>query len=249
VSYRLGRLAPDYSKPRLWLEDYYVKTSLPVPPQNVDRMSKVSSWPMYLNDRYGDCTIAGAGHFLGAQSAFALGKEVIFSDATITAAYQAVCPGFDPVTDSNDNGATLQNVLAYMSDANAFGTTVLAYAQLKGTDPASLKLALYLFGSVYIGVNLPQSAEQQFSEGKPWIYERGSPIIGGHCVVIQKMTPEYPNESTVVTWGGSVRASDEWLATYMEEAWVAITPDWIQTNQHSVDGLDVAQMTADAAAI
>jgi hypothetical protein len=136
-----------------------------------------------------------------------------------------------------------------MSDANAFGTTVLAYAQLKGTDPASLKLALYLFGSVYIGVNLPQSAEQQFSEGKPWIYERGSPIIGGHCVVIQKMTPEYPNESTVVTWGGSVRASDEWLATYMEEAWVAITPDWIQTNQHSIDGLDVAQMTADAAAI
>jgi hypothetical protein len=246
---KLGRLAPDYSKSRLWLEDYYIRAYLPTPPVNVDRCSKVSSWPMYLNDRFGDCTCAGMGHLIGAQSAYAKPSEVLFTNTQIQSLYEIVCPGFNPVTDANDNGAMLQTVLQAMSATNPLGVEVTAFAQLKATDINSLKLALYLFGSVYIGVNLPQSAETQFSNGQPWTYVQGDPIAGGHCVCIQKITPDYLNPYTAITWGGTVRVQSEWMNTYLEEAWVAITPDWIQSNQHSIDGVDVQGLIADAAAI
>jgi hypothetical protein len=246
---KLGRLAPDYTKPRLWLEDYYQKIALPTPPMIVDRMSKVSEQPMYCNDRYGCCTIAGMGHLFGAQKAYANPPEVVFSDDQIISAYEANCPGFNPVTDANDNGCLMSDVLAYMTRTGMAGNTVTAYAQLRSTNIDSLKLALYLFGSVYIGVNLPQSAETQFGAGQAWTYVKGSPIIGGHCVVIQKTEPVYNPAHTVITWGSPVRVTDQWMQTYLEEAWVAITPDWIQTNQHTIDAIDLSALTADMSAI
>jgi hypothetical protein len=248
-TYKLGKLPADYSKPRLWAEDYYVSTALPTPPLYVDRESRVAEWPMYLNDKFGDCTIAGIGHVIGAQATYAHGLETTFSDNQIETAYTGVCPGFNPVTDANDNGAVLSDVLAYMKSTGMGGHTISAYAQLRAMDIDSLKLALYLFGSVYIGVNLPRSAEDQFAAGEPWTYVKGSRIAGGHCVAIQKITPGFPNPYSIVTWGKVVRVQELWLETYMDEAWVAIGPDWIQSNKMSIDGLNLTQLTDDMNAI
>jgi hypothetical protein len=209
----------------------------------------VSTWPMYENDKFGDCTVAAAGHLFGATSTYAKGMEVTFSDSQITTGYEGVCPGFNPVTDANDNGAVISDVLAYMHNTGMAGHTASAYAQLRHTDQASLKLALYLFGSVYIGVNLPQSAENQFAQGLPWTYQRGSRIAGGHCVVIQKIDPRYPNPYSVITWGAAERVEQPWMDTYLEEAWVVVTPDWLQSNLHTIDGLDIIALEQDMNAI
>lgn len=246
---KLGRLAPDYNVDRLWVEDYYHTDSLPVPPVCVDRMSRVSTWPMYDNDKYGDCTVAAAAHLFGATSTYAKGVEATFNETQIVATYEGVCPGFDPVTDANDNGAVMSNVLAYLRSTGMGGHKATAYAQLRHTDIDSLKLALYLFGSVYIGVNLPASAEAQFAQGLPWTYQRGSRILGGHCVDIQKIDPRYPNPYSVITWGGAVRVAQTWMDTYLEEAWVVVTPDWLQSNLHTIDGLDITALEADMNAI
>jgi hypothetical protein len=253
---KLGRLPADYSKPRLWLEDYYVDTAMPTPPQNVDRASRVATWPMYKNDVWGCCTIAGIAHMLGAQATYAKGAELTYDDAEIATAYEGVCPGFDPATDANDNGAVMSDVLAYMASTGLMpGTSVAdqhkitAYAQLRDMSPANLKLAMYLFGSVYIGVNLPQSAQEQFSRGEPWTYQKGSRIAGGHCVVLQKDTPAFVNEFTAISWGAAVRVQDKWLATYMMEAWVAITPAWFQSNAHTIDAVSLVTLTDDMRAL
>ena len=42
----------------------YLTSRLPAPPAAVDWGKNVSSWPMYLNDKYGDCTCAAVGHML-----------------------------------------------------------------------------------------------------------------------------------------------------------------------------------------
>lgn len=199
-----------------------------------------------------NCTIAGIGHVYGGTSKFALGAEITFSDAEITAVYERNCPGFNPVGDVNDNGCTLQGVLADqssngMTDVSGKVSKVTAYAQMKGMGPKDLNVALQLYGAVYCGVNLPQSAESQFPG--PWTYVKGSPILGGHCIVLaaSNLASEYPY--TFVSWGATVVASQEWVHTYLEEAWVAITPDWLTANGNSYSGVDVAELTRDMNAV
>src|SRR5437660_11284609 len=40
--------------------------SLPAPPAHVDYAKKVTSWPMMLNNKLGDCTCAAVGHVIAA---------------------------------------------------------------------------------------------------------------------------------------------------------------------------------------
>lgn len=248
MAHKLGRKPPDYSKHRLWTEDYYKTSLLPHTQAVVDYATGVQ-FPMYLNDQYGDCTIAGIGHLYGSTSYFAQQKaEREFSTDTILQTYERNCPGFNPNGDVNDNGCTLQGVLQDqtgngMVDTNGNVNSVSAFAQMKGMGPRDLNVALQLYGAVYCGVNLPQSAEDQFP--KPWTYVKGSPIIGGHCIVLAKneLWAEYPYY--FVTWGAVVQASQEWVSTYLEEAWVALTPDWLNANGTTLSGVDVTALKAD----
>lgn len=253
--YKLGRKHPDYSKHRNWLEDYLVSPPESWPHFNaqVDRASGVN-WPMYANDIYGDCTIAGIGHLYGALTKFAQGSEAVFTNDQITSVYERNCPGFDPITDANDNGCNMQSVLQDqvvngMVDVTGKTHKLIAYAQLKAIGPKWLAVALDVFGSVYVGVNLPASAESQFAANQPWTYVKGSQIVGGHAIVLQA-TDETHNiyrvpSFTFVTWGSTVEATWPWVNTYAEEAWVAITEDWLTANGDTIDGFDLAQLQAD----
>ena len=181
--YKLGRRPPDYRKPRLWLEDYAIG-ALPTPVYPLDR-AVGTSWPMYLNDTLGDCTIAGLGHMVGAWSKIIHGTagEVLFTNDVIEAVYSAV-GGYVPGDPNTDNGCVMSDVLAYWQSTGVSGHKISAYAQLSDTSEASLNWALKNFGSVYLGINCPQSAQQQFGNA-PWTYVKGSPIAGGHCITLQ----------------------------------------------------------------
>lgn len=248
--HKYGRLQPNYLKPRLWLEDYLTPHSWPKFSAVVDRASAVQNWPMYLNDSLGDCTVAGMGHMYGALTQYAQNKEAIFEDSMIQQTYFRITGGAD-------SGAEMSSVLEdqYTNGMqDMFGAThkVAAFAQLKLVGPRWLACALTAFGSVYVGVNLPQSAETQFESGQPWTYVQGSPIIGGHAIVLQAVdeNPTYPANSgpdsfTYITWGSKVTASWQWCSTYIEEAWVAISDDWLQANGTTISGFDLAQLQAD----
>jgi hypothetical protein len=259
MTYKLGRKSPDYTQHRNWLEDYFTKLGAGVAPPSswphfktqVDRITNVAL-PMYENDIYGDCTIAGIAHVYGALTKYASGAEALFTNDVITETYERNCPGFDPIGDINDNGCVMQTVLQDqtvngMVDVTGKTHKLLGYAQLKAIGPKWLSVALDVFGSVYLGVNLPQSAQQQFSAGQPWTYVKGSPIVGGHCITLgaANETPGHANPFTLVTWGNTVQASWPWLNTYVEEAWVVLTEDWLNANGDTIDGFDLAQLQAD----
>lgn len=264
MSYKLGRKPPVYTKHRNWLEDYLTARgsdgnpppSWPHFKTDVDRSTSVN-WPMYENDVYGDCTIAGIAHLYGATSRYATGVEAFFSNDQITAVYERNCPGFDPVNDTGDNGCNMQAVLQDQTvnglvDVTGKTHKLVAYAQLKAIGPKWLGVALDVFGSVYCGVNLPQSAQTQFSSNQPWTYIQGSPIVGGHCIDLQAthehggfLTSQTVTPFTFVTWGNTVQASWAWVNTYVEEAWVVITEDWLNAKGDTIDGFDLAQLQAD----
>lgn len=245
--FKYGRKAPHPKEthPRLTLENYAV-TALPKAPSLVDYASKVANWPMYLNDSIGDCTCADAGHTIQAWTAYA-SSEVTVPDSAVLNLYEKV-GGYVPGDPSTDNGANIQDILAYWQKNGIAGHKISAFAEINDcTNPWLLKQALDIFGSVYLGINCPASAQDQFSAGEPWSYVPGSPIEGGHAIALQQMVPVGNRIGImgVVTWGQLHPMTLDFAKNYIEEAWVMISPDFMEANGESVSGFDVVQLEAD----
>lgn len=235
---KYGRLAPhpEDTHPRVKLADHL--TILPSDvPAVVDYASKVPSWPVYLNDKIGDCTCAGVGHMIQAWTAYA-GTEVTLPSSDILKMYE-VLSGYNPRTGANDNGCVEQDVLQYLADTGAGGHKITAFAQVDAGNRAEMKAALYLFGSVYLGINCPESAQEDFAAGQPWDYVPGSPVDGGHCIVMQYMDDSV---SKIVSWGSLIEMTDAFWEHYGEEAWVIVTQDFTGKNGMSPAGLNLQAM-------
>lgn len=247
MALKYGRL-PAYSpqeRPRLTLGPALQLDAL-TPPAVVDELSRVSDWPMYLNDRIGDCTIAAAGHMIEATTTYGHGTTVKITDADVLTAYSAVS-GYDPKTGANDNGAVMQDVLDYWRKVGIGGHRILAFAELAVRDLSQVAAALYLFGHVYTGLRVPGSAEDQFNAGQRWdVVPDDGGIRGRHAVDLGYRGPA---ELGLVTWGRAQLLTLAFWAKYMDEAWVVIDQDWIDATGGSPPGLDTAQLNAEFTAI
>jgi hypothetical protein len=225
--------------------------ALPPPPAvSADFMAAVfrhtkGNWGMFLNDQLGDCVPADTGHELMLRTANT-GVFLRPTNNDILKLYEAVgkyVPG-DPATDQGcEEGAMCQ----YMVDTGLLGHKSIDYAAIATVviDTAAItriKWGIQLFGCVRLGVNLPQSAEDQFNAGQEWTVSGDATILGGHGIPAVK----YDTEGVwLVTWGKRIKASWQWLMTYGEEAWGEIYPDFIRSNGLSPDGFSLAQLIAD----
>lgn len=247
----LGRLAPHpvETHPRVTLEDHLDLTALPnLSGVTVDYASNVPSWPMYMNDQIGDCTFAAAGHMIQAWTAYA-SSEVTVANSDILHGYEVV-GGYVPGNPSTDNGCVMQDVCHYWATNGIAGHKISAYAQVRDCkNPWMLKQVLDLFGTVYLGINCPQSALDQFNVNEIWSYVPGSLIAGGHAIPLQRMVPVGSEHGImdIVTWGSLHPMTIKFAEQYIEEAWVIITPDWIEANGDAPNGLNLASLQADFA--
>jgi hypothetical protein len=257
---KYGRQPFDPSKKRLTLEKYLDPRSQlsrhglpPVPlTQDVDRASKVSSWPMYLNDQLGDCTIAAVGHMFGAWSRYARGTEVLFSDNQIQTVYSRV-GGYVPGDPDTDNGCNMAEVLADlkahgMTDTHGHVRKVAGFAAFGNpADETLLGQVLDVFGTVYVGINCQASIQTEFAEGRPWTWTPGEPVEGGHAICLQRRLGSGSAPLEYVTWGALQPATTGFQAGAAEEAWAVVTDLWLEANGTTVEGLDLQQLLADMA--
>lgn len=239
---KYGRKPRDMSRRTLKLTRAHVdalkaaRTKIPTPRPSVDDISQVASYPMYDNDRYGDCVWAMIGHAIQIQSLLGLRSEVDVTVDALLKGYTDVT-GFDPADPSTDQGTNVQDALNYWRTtgiARPDGTVdqILAFAEVDHTDRALVADCVGLFGPGMKGVNLPQSAEDQFGAGQPWTVVAGSPIVGGHAVLTAAYTMPSPSEldTDEVTWGQAQKVTDAWNAEYVEEQYFVITRDWFSAN-------------------
>jgi hypothetical protein len=243
---KLGRLAPHPEKthPRLTLEKYVDFSALPATPKVVDRASLVPSWPMYYNDQLGDCTCAAVGHMIQGWTAYA-GNEVTLPNSDILSLYEAV-GGYVPGNPSTDNGCVIQDVCEYWNKTGVGGHKIAAYAAMAyPSNPRTLKQILYLFGTVYLGINCPESAQQQFQDNLPWTYDPTSPIEGGHAICLQYSASHTLDGESVVTWGALQKMNDAFVENYVEEAWICLSEDWLSVAGTDVNGFNYSQLQAD----
>ena len=251
-SLKLGRLAPypESVKPRLKLAKYL---TLPAPPTAVDWYSKVPAWGMMLNDTLGDCTVAEVGHQILSASVYG-SAPVVINDAQILSAYEDIS-GYQPGNPDTDNGAVIQDVLGYWRRVGIGGHRCLAFAQVAVSDHTEVQQAILLFGSIDLGLNVPQSAVDQFNAGQPWevIADDGG-IAGGHSVegVGYRWTSAVATDPTgvwLVTWGAVTHMSWSFWDRYVEEAWIVVLPEWLNAQGVDPQGIDLYALGQDLSAL
>ena len=87
---KLGKLAPRVDVRTLALSRYVDGRSSPTRRRRSISREHVAEWPMYANDRIGDCTTAAAAHMIEAWTAAAHGSAVEVTESSVLAAFDRV---------------------------------------------------------------------------------------------------------------------------------------------------------------
>jgi len=218
--FKLGKLPAQPARPKLRFAS--IAARLTAPPESSDWISGVESWPMYGNDRYGDCVEAEMGHHIEQISRFGQGTTAQVTPDAVLGAYSAIT-GFDPAEPGTDRGTVIEDALSWWRKGQGLaGHAIVAYASVDVSNATEVKQAVSLFGGLSVGFNFPASAMAQFNAGQPWDVVRGSRLEGGHCVLVGGYDAQY---FTCVTWGAVQRMTPAFWRHYVDEAWVVINDE------------------------
>lgn len=241
---KLGKLDKVEDPRTLMFAKYLPKKITPplVPAAQVQRMDQVAEWPMYENDRIGDCTCVGCGYSIILDSTIARGEVVMPSEADIVGLYNA--------TGEGDTGRACLDVLKFWQQNGLAGQKLLAFCEINPQNTDHVKLAMQLFGQVYAGVALPTDAQAQVEQGC-WTVTRGPGAEpgswGGHCIMLGDYTTR--GGPVCATWTREQRMTWAWWNTYADEAYCLITEDWFDANGNAPGGFKMDALLKDLAEI
>lgn len=240
VTRKLGRKPVRHDKRTLQLARYLNDTALPELPASYDVGAGVTDWPMYANDRLGDCTVASAGHMIQAWG-HASGKRGRPTESAIENAYWN--------TGTEDDGRVELDVLGYWRNHGIGLNKISAYAAIDPGNLAHVHAAIFLFGGVYTGLALPLTAEGKSSWAVEGVGLRGRAAPGswgGHAVPYIAYSAGY---LATITWGERLLLTEGFHAAYCEEAYALIDVRWLTRAGSSPAGFDLERLTADLLAI
>jgi hypothetical protein len=245
---KTGKAAVQTDVRTLLFARYVQRAALPEAPPSLDLADQVAEWPMYGNDTIGDCTCAAAGHMIEAWTGEAGGPVAVVEEQAVLDAYKAVTIG---------DGAVLLTVLNYWRKTGIGGHTVGAFAKIPTFDQAVVKVAAFIFGGLYLGVQLPESARAQIDANQPWDWNGnlvgdnepgcwGGPGHGGHAVNVVQYDAE---GVTVVTWGRLQKMTWAFWERYCDEAYCLISQDYLTGGRLTPGGFDIDTLKADLALV
>jgi hypothetical protein len=136
---------------------------------------------LFANDRLGDCTIVGCANFAMLAAVKASTSVPVITDDDVIARYSKV-DGYNPADPSTDRGGIELDVLNDWRHDPFNGAQLLAFAAIDVHDLALLRYAVQMLGAVYVGLELPTSAQAQ--TGGLWDTAPGMVpgSWGGHCL-------------------------------------------------------------------
>lgn len=237
---KLGKLPVRHDVRTLRLPHYVDRAALPPPPSALDLTRPVGDWPMYANDRLGDCTTAAAGHMIEVWTAAAQGSAEEISERSVVDAFERV-KLVDPAT--GEEGAVELDVLKLWRKTGIGGHRIGAFASVPVHDDELVQTAAYLFGGLYIGLQLPETAQDQ--DTWDWTHRLDGPAApgswGGHAVDVVG----YDGRGlTVVTWGRLQAMTWPFWARYCDEAYCILSTDFLRGGK-APNGFDLAALTDD----
>jgi hypothetical protein len=237
---KLGKLPVRTDVRTLRMGRYVDTQKLPTPPDTLDLADRVGDWPMYANDRIGDCTIAAAGHMIEAWTGESSGHAVEISERSVLSAFDHV-KQVDPL--SGEEGAVVIDVLKYWRKQGIGRHRIGAFARVAVYDHALARASAWLFGGLYVGVQLPLTAQDQ--QVWDWTGSLSGPAKpgswGGHAIDLVRYGE---NGVTVVTWGRLQEVTWSFWDRYCDEVYAILSTDFLDHGK-APNGFDLAALKAD----
>jgi hypothetical protein len=199
---------------------------------------------MMGNDSVGDCTIADSCHQIMLHTA----NTGTFIQPTTQDAIDAytAATGYNPADPNTDQGADETSICQFMISTGICGQKSNATGMVDPQNEEHVKWATLLFGSLRLGVNLPQSAMDQFNSNQPWDVSGDATILGGHDVPIV----DYRGGLYyIVSWGKLVPMTPAFLKAYVVEAHGEVWADWTTKQGSTPANLNLAQLVAELRAV
>jgi len=241
MKFKRGKLEAKNDPRDFQLKKFLIKPQLPKIPSVVDWTPAVKTWPMFANDRIGDCVYAGAANVIMTAHAN-VNRPFTPSEKQVIEAYSAVT-GYDPNDPSTDNGGYLSDALNYWRKHGIATNKIGAYVRVNHRSRTLMMTALYLFGGLYTGFMLPATIDEQLEKNKTWDVvdpsltgDSAPGTGGGHCVAIFK-----GNSAAYwcASWGRLWRVSNAFVRAYMDEAFAVVQRAWIKDTGLSPSGFDI----------
>lgn len=175
----------------------------------------------------GDCAWAGPGHehMEFAKNTGAPVPE--FTGKVIVEQYSEYC-GYNPQTGEKDEGSDLHAVAQWRAtkgirDAHGGVHKIGPYVFGEPKNITELLEMAYLFNCAGIGIEFPESADDQFSEDKPWTVVSGAQIVGGHYIPV--MGSPQTGEVAFITWAKRTLMNYAFYVKYNDEVYAYVTPE------------------------
>ena len=243
---RLGKRPARPHAYQLHFGNYFNFSKLPKPPAVFGHEGLVSDWQMLGNDAYGDCVFAGAAHeeMLWHREG---GLDLPPFDTTAVLENYTEVTGFNPNDPSTDKGTDVVKAAEYrkntgLLDAAGNRHKVDAFASIQAGHVDHALVAAYLFGAIGIGINVPDTAMDQFQAGEPWDVVPHANIEGGHYVPLVGRNAS--GNLLVVTWGKIQQMTPAFFQRFCDEVCAYINLDFLKSNV-SPEGYNLAQLEED----
>lgn len=242
---KLGKL-PHKHDPRTLGLAAFVSSSL-VPPPSCDWSMGTVAWPEHLNLELGCCAIADCANGIAVWTGISQQREIHITDEGIESAYEGF--GYNPADPSTDQGCIMLDVLKAWRKSGLWGHTIDAFALVDHARADRVMAAIWLFGGLGLGFSLPAYVEGRDSwetDSSVGAADRVPGSWGGHAV---RCVAYDQRGVIVISWGKLIHVSWEFFLRYCDEAWCAVSCDWLDATGHSPNGFDRLALLNQARAV
>ena len=200
--------------------------------------------PMFGNDQYGDCVMAGRAH---QTLRFETSEQGVLIDITD----KDVLREYLKETGGEDTGLVVLDSLKLWRKSGWLAAKtrykIKAFAQIDQTSRQEIKRAVFMDIGVGLGFVLPDSAITQFHAGKRWEVVSGPGSRpnpdNGHYVYVPGYTTIGP---VCVTWGRKQQMTWSFLAKYSDEAYAIIDAVDTPKKKRGLDAKKIDEFLASA---
>ncbi len=148
----------------------------------------------------------------------------------------------------------MTDVLKYWTTTGVGGSKIEAYTTLEPGNNVELRAGIYLMGGVYIGLQMPITANAQTKHNGTWSLVPGyqtNPDAkpgswGGHAIPLIG----YNSQSLVtISWGMPINITWGFLNYYADEFYAPLSSEWVSAGNVAPNHFDLAQLQADMHAL
>ena len=179
--------------------------------------------PVFGNDKWGDCVVAGRAHHTLRLEKFEQNIVLNISQTDVLKDYWRE-QGASCLNPHPDKGLVVLDSLkswrkkGWKAAGKAYD--IYAFAQVNQLNHQEIDAAIYLLNGAELGLDLPESAKTEFENGESWDVTDDAPgSWGGHLVYVKHFEDKGP---VCVTWGKLQPMTWAFVDKYCDEAWAVV---------------------------